>query len=193
MRAPAGLLYRNTSARLAVLGVAVVALCACVTEPPPRPMRGPPPPPPADTNVYAYPLHGQTSEQLDRDRYDCYVWATSQTGFDPSAPNVPPQARVRVVGGPPPGAGIAAGAVVGGVLGAAVSSPWNRGPGAVVGALIGSAVGASAEASAQNQQAMEVASANREQMAQMAQMQQKATDYRRALSACLEGRGYSVR
>jgi hypothetical protein len=138
-------------------------------------------------------VHGQTAEQLDRDRYECYVWANKQTGFDPSAPNVPPQAQVRVVSGPAPGAGVATGAVVGGVLGAAISAPWARGAGAITGALIGSAVGASAEASARNQDAMQAAAANHAQAVQMAQVQQKALDYRRALSACLEGRGYSVR
>jgi len=134
-------------------------------------------------------LHGQTSEQRDRDRYECYLWANKQTGFDPSAPSVPPQARVRVVGGPPPGSGVAVGAVTGAVLGAAVSNPWDRGAGAVVGALIGSAIGATAEA-AQAQHVQEVAAVDR---AQMAQITQKAANYRRALSACLEGRGYSVR
>lgn len=37
-----------------------------------------------DTTVYAYPTHGQSAEQADRDRYECYQWAVQQTGFDPS-------------------------------------------------------------------------------------------------------------
>ncbi|HEY6353667.1 MAG TPA: hypothetical protein VIY30_04195, partial [Burkholderiaceae bacterium] len=79
-------------------------LGGCVVAPPPRP--APPPPvveaPPPD--VYAYPLHGQSAEQQDRDHYECSLWATQQTGFDPSAPGVPPHERVRVVSaGPPPG------------------------------------------------------------------------------------------
>ena len=41
-------------------------------------------------------------EQLDRDRYECYRWAMKETGFDPSAAEVPPHRRVRVVTGPPP-------------------------------------------------------------------------------------------
>jgi hypothetical protein len=148
----------------------------------------PPPPPPINTTVYAYPLHGQTEEQLDRDRYECYVWAKSQTGFDPSAPNVPVQARVQVVGGPPPGAATAAGAVTGAVIGAAVSNPWDRGFGALAGALIGGTIGASADA-AQQARVQQAAAMNG---AQYAQIQHQAADYRRAVSACLEGRGYSV-
>jgi sugar (pentulose or hexulose) kinase len=173
------------------LRVAAASLCAavlfgCVEAPPPRPL--PPPPPPINTTVYAYPLHGQTPEQLDRDRYECYLWAKSQTGFDPSAANLPPSARVRVVGGPPPGTGTAVGAVTGAVLGAAVSSPWQRGFGALAGALIGGAIGSTADASrqAQAQQAYAMNSA------EVAQVEHQAADYRRALSACLEGRGYSV-
>ena len=173
----------------AALGTACLVLGACAAAPPPRPVRAGPPPPVVDTNVYAYPLHGQTAEQLDRDRYECYVWANKQTGFDPSAANVPAQARVRVVSGPPPGTGVAAGAVTGAVLGAAVSNPWDRGAGAIVGAVIGSAIGATAEAS-QTQRVQEVSVRDR---AQLAQIQQQASNYRRALSACLEGRGYSVR
>jgi hypothetical protein len=148
----------------------------------------PPPPPPINTTVYAYPLHGQSPEQLDRDRYECYVWAKNQTGFDPSAPNLPAQARVQVVGGPPPGASTAAGAVTGAVIGAAVSNPWDRGFGALAGALIGGAVGASADA-AQQARVQQAAAMNG---AQYAEIQHEAADYRRALSACLEGRGYSV-
>ncbi len=34
-----------------------------------------------------YPAEGQSDEQRDRDRYDCYLWASGQTGFDPSEAN----------------------------------------------------------------------------------------------------------
>ncbi len=174
-------------ARTAALLLAGGLLSACATAPPPR--RAPPPPPPVDTTVYAYPLHGQSAEQLDRDRYECYVWAKQQTGFDPSGPNVPAQARVRVVSGPPPGTGTAVGAVTGAVIGAAVSSPWDRGFGAIAGALIGGAIGSSADA-ANAERSREAVVYDR---AQMRQIEHDAANYRRALSACLEGRGYSVR
>jgi hypothetical protein len=177
------------SARFAQLAAPMLlagALYGCAAPPPPRPM--PPPPPPINTTVYAYPLHGQTPEQLDRDRYECYVWAKSQTGFDPSAPNLPAQARVQVVGGPPPGTGTAVGAVTGAAIGAAVSSPWQRGFGVLAGALIGGAIGSSADA-AQQARVQQAAAMNNAQFAAVAH---QAADYRRALSACLEGRGYSV-
>src|SRR5580704_15971215 len=122
------------------------ALSACVVAPPPRNL--PPPPPAPNVTVYAYPQQGQSPDQQDRDHYECSTWATQQTGFNPSAPNVPPHDRVQVVGGPPPGAGVAVGAVTGGIIGAAVSNPRNAGAGLLIGALIGGALGAGAEANA---------------------------------------------
>lgn len=180
----AGSVAMRAGAVLAAAGL----LAACVATPPPRPP--PPPPQPAiNTTVYAYPQHGQSPQQLDRDQYECYVWAKQQTGFDPSAANVPAQARVRVVSGPPPGTNTAIGAVSGAVIGAAVSSPWQRGFGALAGALIGGAIGSTADAAnAQNQHTAVVYDT-----AQMREIQHQAADYRRALGACLEGRGYSVK
>jgi len=173
--------------RMAAATLLAVTLYGCATPPPPRPMP-PPPPPMVNTTVYAYPLRGQSPEQLDRDRYECYLWAKGQTGFDPSAPNLPAQARVQVVGGPPPGTGTAVGAVTGAAIGAAISSPWQRGFGALAGALIGGAIGSSADA-AQQARVQQAASMN---SAEYAAVAHQAADYRRALSACLEGRGYSV-
>jgi hypothetical protein len=37
--------------------------------------------------VYIYPSKGQSSEQQDKDRYECHRWAVQQTGFDPSKMN----------------------------------------------------------------------------------------------------------
>jgi hypothetical protein len=170
----------------------VLAACAgCVSEPEPRAVSVPPPPP-LDTNVYFYPTRGQSPQQQDRDKYDCNTWAVQQSGFDPSAPNVPPHLRVVVSsGGPPPGTGVAAGAVTGAVLGAAVSPPWHAGPGALIGALAGAAIGGIAENAAAEQRRAQMAA--NVGSAQAALLEEKARSYRRAMSACLEGRGYSVR
>jgi len=37
-----------------------------------------------DSDIYVYPKNGQSDEQKATDRYDCYRWATDQTGFDPT-------------------------------------------------------------------------------------------------------------
>lgn len=179
-----------------LLLLAASALAGCATEPL---AMSPPPPRPAvpDTNVYFYPAQGQSVslDQQSRDKYECNGWAVQQTGFDPSDPQLPPQQRVQVVaGGPPPGAAVGAGAVTGAVVGAAVSRPWESGRGALFGALAGAAIGGIAEAAHTDQvnrlQAQADANASR---AQSAVLDQQAAGFRRALSACLEARGYSVR
>jgi glycine zipper 2TM protein len=187
-------------AALACVALTSVAglLGGCVAAPPPRPMPPPlPAAPPPNVDVYAYPLHGQPPEQQDRDHYECSQWASQQTGFDPSAPGVPPHERVHVVSaGPPPGTNTAIGAVAGAILGAAIAPRWQAAPAALAGALVGGAVGSTADAA--NAQANAVnaqqagASAYQDRRA-AAIMEQKAVNYRRAIGACLDARGYSVR
>jgi len=63
--------------------------------PPPGPPPGPgsgPGPAPESHELFIYPRNGQSPDQQAKDRYECHTWATSQTGFDPTAPNggVPP-------------------------------------------------------------------------------------------------------
>ncbi len=173
--------------RLLAAAATAALLAACVVAPPPRDLA--PPPPPPNVTVYAYPQQGQSHQQLDRDRYECSTWATQQTGFNPSAPNVPPHERVQVVAGAPPAAvwRWVPSPAVSWVL--PFSSPRNAGAGLLLGALLGGAVGAGAEASADaNAQAAVDANANARTQAQAAQIERKASDYRRALGACLEGR-----
>ena len=188
---------RASLAPVALLALAVL-LAGCVTAPPPRPAPPPPPPPPPNTDVYAYPLHNQPAEQQDRDHYECSQWATQQTGFDPSAPGVPPHERVHVVtaSGPPPGTNTAIGAVAGALIGAAIAPRWQAAPAALAGAVVGGAVGSTADAANAQTNAINAqqaaASGYADRRAAAAQ-ERKAADYRRALSACLDGRGYSVR
>src|SRR6059058_6530058 len=183
----------RTALTLAAVGSVAGFLAGCV-EQPPRPARvyreaPPPPPPPPSSDVYAYPLHGQTAQQQDLDHYECSQWATQQTGFDPSAPGVPPHERVRVVSGPPAGTGTAVGAVTGAVIGAAISRPWETATGALAGAVVGGAIGSASDA-ANAQEARTVVVNDRRQAAVQ---EQKAGNYRRAIGACLDARGYSVR
>jgi len=189
-------LLQDSSTLSGLAGIAASAALAlgiagCATDPPPRP--APPPPayvgPPPNTTVYAYPQNGQSPDQQSRDRYECSLWAVHQTGFDPSAPNVPPQYRV-VASGPPPGTGTAIGAIAGAVIGAAISPRWDRGTGAVFGGLTGAVIGSASDANRAQRNEMEMTAQEQQQAAAMAE---KASDYRRALGACLEGRGYSVK
>ncbi len=183
---------------LPLLVVAGIVLSGCVVEPA-RPVRRviqPAAPPPEQvTEVIAYPSQGQTPEQLDRDRYECHSWAVKQTGFDPSVPGTPPHQRVVVQGPPPPppGSGVTVGAITGAVLGAIIAGPRDAGAGAAIGAIAGGGLGAASEAqqreAARDAEDRAIERANARPPGQ----EQRAGAYRRALTACLEGRGYSVK
>jgi hypothetical protein len=151
--------------------------------------------PPAPTpQIFVYPDNGQSAEQLDRDRYECNSWAVKQSGFDPSQAQVPPHERVQVVGmGPPPGSNTLAGAATGAVVGAIISPPRAAGGGALIGAVAGAILGASADAA--NQQRTEAIQQSYDQrdLQAQARFEQRSRDYRRAISACLEGRGYTIK
>jgi hypothetical protein len=185
--------------------LAATVLSACVTAPlPPRESErkpqpraraqpAPAPAPAAPTKVFFYPTQDQTAEQQDRDRYDCHVWAVKQTGFDPTEHIAPREVRATVVPARAPGETIGAAAVVGAVIGAAIAGPGDIGKGAVVGAVAGTAVGTAAAANDQAQADAVNAASARRQARGGGKFEQEAADYRRAMSACLTGRGYSVR
>ncbi len=48
-------------------------------------------------DLYVFPAKGQSQQQTERDKYDCYNWGKRQTGFDPmQAPKAtapPPRKR----------------------------------------------------------------------------------------------------
>jgi hypothetical protein len=164
--------------------IAVLGLTACVT-PPPRVVSVPPPPP---QKVFVYPTNGQSPEQTDRDRYECHIWAVQQTGVDPSRADANPYERVVVQPATPPGANTAAGAIGGAILGAIIAGPRAAGAGLVIGGATGAIVGSAADASVQQQ-----AQATQQQMnMSAAEGRARADAYRRALGACLQGRGYTV-
>jgi hypothetical protein len=184
----------NTHLPVSLLVVAAV-MSGCATEPL-EVLPGAPPAAP-DTSVYFYPTQGHSvsPDQQDRDKYECNTWAVQQTGFDPSDSDVPPHQRMQIVaGGAPAGAQVGAGALTGAVVGAAVSRPWEAGRGALLGGLAGAAIGGIAAAERNTEvnrlQAQANASANQ---AQSAALEQKAAEFRRAIGACLEARGYSVK
>ena len=179
MRTP--LLNLRTGSALALS----MLLAGCVAPPPQRTIvQAPPAPPP----LMVYPARGQSPEQTARDRYDCHVWAVQQSGYDPSRPGVPPGERVMVQPANPPGTGTAVGAIAGAILGAAIAGPRDAGAGLVLGGITGAAVGTASDANAQ-------AAANAEQARldrNAAGAAQAAANYRRAISACLDARGYTI-
>ena len=187
---------RQVSGKWLLLFLCVLTFSACYHRPyqvsrpvSERAMASPEMP---STQVYFYPKQGQTTEQQSRDHYECYNWAMEKTGFDPSQSSIPTQRRVKVVPMPPPGHDIVALAIAGAVLGALIGGPYHSGQGALIGAGSGALFGAASEASRQQYaEQMEEAYARNDQ-ALDARYEGKARDFRRAMSACLEGRGYSV-
>jgi outer membrane lipoprotein SlyB len=149
--------------------------------------------PTAITQIYFYPNQGQSTEQQSRDHYACYNWAVDQTGFDPSVSSIVPDQRVRVVPMPPPGQDTIAMSIAGAVLGALIGGHHHAGQGALIGAASGAMVGAISDVSrAESARQMEEAYNNHDQ-ARDVHREKKALEFRRAMSACLEGRGYTVK
>ncbi len=135
-------------------------------------------------NLVIYPAKGQSQQQMEKDKYECYVWAKGQTGFDPmqagSTPQPPPQGQP--VGGERV-KGAAGGAAVGAAAGAIAG---DAGKGAAAGAVGGAMIGGMRQRQKKNQQAQ----AQQQQSAAVAQQQ---NNYNRAFGACMEGRGYTVK
>ena len=127
------------------------------------------------------PLRGQSADQLRRDRYECHNWAVEQTG---GAPLVAPAAQeVEKDANHARNAERAqraiAGAGLGGAVGGIIRGIQGKDPG--LGMLAGAAVGAGIGAAS----AKGGGNSGGEQA-------QGPSDYLRALTACLEGRGYTV-
>jgi len=152
-------------------------------------------PPPAQ--IYFTPLQQQTDAQQDRDRYECNSWAVRQSGFDPSIPQPLPQYRIATIRDPAPMRDTAGGALTGAAVGAIAANPGHAGEGAAIGAVAGAVIGAIADD--QRAQAIQNAQDRRADQIDALQARQRATldqlvqRYRRAMSACLDARGYQVR
>jgi len=166
------------AAGVVVAAIAAALLGGCVAEPVRTVALAPPRPP----RLFVYPAHGQTPDQLERDRYACHVWAVQQTGVDPSRPNAPPYERVVVQ--PAPGTGAVTGAVGGAIVGSMIAGDDNSGVGALIGAATGAILGSAADANTEAQ--------GRVSQRQYAAERASVDAYRRAISACLVARGYTV-
>jgi YmgG-like glycine-zipper protein len=131
-------------------------------------------------DLYIYPNKGQSAEQQSRDRYECHSWAVQQTGFDPTQAQATPST-------PPPRGGVFKGAARGAAVGAVGGAiGGDAGKGAAIGAATGGVVGGMRQR--QQARGQQQAQAN-----EAAQQQSAYAAYTRALSACLSGRGYTVK
>jgi len=164
---------------------ASLLLPACVAPPPQRTVVQTQVPAP---QIIVYPAQGQSADQLAKDRYECHVWAVQQSGYDPSRPGANTANQVVVQPATPPGANTAVGAIAGAIIGSVLLGPREAGFGAVAGGLTGAAIGASTDAQAQAQANAEQRAYNRSYSANAS----ASSNYVRAISACLEARGYKT-
>lgn len=128
--------------------------------------------------LYVFPKNGQSAEQQQKDTAECETWARGQTGYDPAA--APPAQAAA------PQGGVVRGAARGAALGAAVGAiAGDAGKGAAMGAAGGGLMGGMKRRDQQAQQ-------NAVDQNWQAQQNAKAAENRRAMSACLTGKGYTV-
>jgi len=141
-------------------------------------------------DLMIYPAKGQSAEQQDKDRYECHRWAVGQSGFDPSKPQPastqPQQYQSNQPTQPHVLKGAARGALVG-TVGGAIGG--DTGKGAAIGAATGATIGGIRRRDERRQQA---AAQQRSGSDQANSANSASGRYRRAMSACLQGRGYSV-
>ena len=139
-------------------------------------------------DLIIYPAKGQSQEQMEKDKFECYTWAKQQTGFDPMAQpkaTAPPPSQEAKQGGVVKGAarcalvGVAVGAIAG-----------DAGKGAAIGAAGGGLFGGMRRNDQQRQQ--EQAEQQWAQQ-QAANYEQNRSKYNRAFGSCMEGRGYTVK
>jgi hypothetical protein len=119
--------------------------------------------------LYVYPTKGQSADQQSRDESECHGWAAQQSGYNPYMSSGQTQPSGGILRG-------AAGGAALGAIGGAIAG--DAGKGAAIGAATGGLFGGLRQ--------------HRQRQDQAYQSQQGNDAYLRALTACLQGRGYSV-
>jgi hypothetical protein len=128
-----------------------------------------------------FPAKGQSNQQIESDKFACYSWAKGQTGFDPM------QAPASTAPPPPTKGGVVQGAAKGALAGVAIGAiAGDAGKGAAIGAAAGGMLGGAKKKQSQQQQQQAA-------QQQAAGYEQKRSEYNRAWSACMEGKGYTVK
>ena len=134
--------------------------------------------------LYVFPAKGQGQQQQKTDEFECYKWAMEQSGIDPL--NLPKVEAAPVQSGPTGGAvvGGAKGAAAGLAIGA-IAGDAGKGAaiGAVAGGLSGRRQGKQAQAQANQKATSDVANKEKEMKA----------SFVKGFSACLEGKGYTIK
>ena len=158
--------------------------------------------------MFAYPKNQQSSDQQLKDENECFASSKQQSGIDPQAP--PPAAKTeeqkkaeqqaaadnakQAKGGRVKGA--AKGAAGGAAIGAVADDEAGKGAaaGATAGTMVGGAKQRRANKASKQQAAQATAQQQQQQEAQaQATYQQGIDKFKRAFSACMEARAYSIK
>jgi len=134
--------------------------------------------------LIVFPSKGQDHNQQKKDEFECYKWSMEQTGIDPL--NLPKVQAAPVQSGPT-GAG-AGGAARGAAAGLAIGSMGGEaGKGAAAGAIVGGMAGRRQGKQAQAQQ-------NQQAQANVAAQEAEIKNtFIKGFSACMEGKGYTIK
>ena len=142
--------------------------------------------------MHVFPAKGQSITQQTHDENACFSWAKTNTGVDPftlqaqASQPAPPPANSGPTGPVRTGStvrGAAGGAAIGAVAG-------NAGAGAAAGAAFGAIRNRRAQKDVEAQQQ---AQHEAHSSAYSASLAQQRDSYNRAFTACLEGKGYTVK
>jgi len=158
--------------------------------------------------MFAYPKNQQSADQQLKDENECFASAKQQSGIDPQAP--PPATKTdeqkkaeqqaaadnakQAKGGRVRGA--ARGAAGGAAIGAIADDEAGKGAGAgaAAGTMVGGAKQRRANKAAKEQAAQATAQQQQQQETQAkATYQQGIDSFKRAFSACMDARGYSIK
>lgn len=135
-------------------------------------------------DLVIFPAKGQSASKMEKDKADCQIWAKKETGVDPLA--LAEQSASQPAPAQPKGErlkGAARGAVAGAAIGAIAG---DTGKGAAIGATAGTMAGGARQRG--------TAKAQQDAAAQQQSASKASLDkFKRAYSACLEGKGYTVK
>jgi hypothetical protein len=132
--------------------------------------------------VVVYPKKEQTIEQQHFDENECFAWAKTNTGIDPTVP-----AAAQAAAAPVPKGGAVKGAAKGAVAGVAIgAAAGDAGKGAAIGAAAGGVAGRRGQKQTEKAAATD---AQQQAASAEAQRQKKFAD---GFTVCMDGRNYSV-
>jgi hypothetical protein len=134
--------------------------------------------------LYVFPSKNQDTETQDADETACYKWAKEQTGYDPMNPTKVSAATVNTANDGSAVKGAAVGAAGGAAIGAIAG---DAGKGAAIGAVVGAVRGRRMKVAGEQQQQQQ------NNQAAAAKTKELATNYNNAFTACMEGKGYTVK